>query len=133
MKVRSPNQGNAGLRGGSAGDLYIGVSISMPTNVTRNESDLTHSINIDYPTAVLGGSVLVEIFKDEKLNCVIPHGTSSGTELRVRGRGMKEVNSTTRGDIILKVNINVQSSISEEEKECLLKLQGIYNKNKNTN
>ena len=133
MKVRSPNQGNAGLRGGQSGDLYIGVGITMPANISRSDADLTHSINIDYPTAVLGGSVLIEIFKDEKLNCVIPQGTSPGAELRVRGRGMREVNSSTRGDIILKVNINVQPSGSEEERECLINLQEIYNKNKVSN
>jgi molecular chaperone DnaJ len=128
MKVRSPQQGNAGTRGGQAGDLYINVGISMPENVRRDGNDILHSATITYPTAVLGGAVLIEIFKDEKLNCNIPQGTISGTELRVRGKGMRLLNSTSRGDIILKVNIDVQKNITEEERELLLKLQEIYNK-----
>lgn len=128
MKVRSQHQGNAGVRGGQHGDLYISVGISMPENVTRNGNDLQHEISVTYPTAVLGGSALIEIFKDEKLNCTIPQGTVSGTELRVRGRGMRILNTTHRGDVILKVNITVPRNITNDEKDLLLKLQEFYDK-----
>lgn len=133
MKVRSPHQGNAGMRGGASGDLYINVEIEMPEGLIRDGADLLHTVDINYPTAVLGGSTVVELFKDEKLSCTIPQGISSGTELRVRGRGMRVLNSPSRGDVILKVNIKVKVCTSDQERDCLLKLQEIYSENKNTN
>jgi len=126
MKIRNQHQGSAGVRGDTAGDLFIGVSIALPKNISKNGATIVYDTIVDFPTAVLGGTKLVEVFNNEKVNCTIPKGVKHGTELRVRKKGMPVFRSSDRGDLILKVHIDIPTNLTEEQHTLLEQLQKTF-------
>jgi len=125
-RIRFSGEGEAGLRGGLAGDLFVYVSIRKHQFFTRKDSDIYFEMPLRVTTASLGGSVEIPTIDGTKVSLQIPEGSQSGDTLRLKSKGMSVINSGgRRGDMYVKINIEVPVKLSAEEKDLLQKLDKI--------
>jgi molecular chaperone DnaJ len=116
ISVRS--QGSEGLRGGAAGDLVITVSVKSHPVFERDGYDVYCEVPITFPEAALGATIDIPTLEgSEKYD--IPEGTQTGTTFTLRGRGIKQVNGSRRGDLHITVVIEVPKNLTAEQKEKL--------------
>ncbi len=114
-------KGNHGVNGGSAGDLLITVTIRPDAIFERRGYDIWVHLPITYAQAVLGSEVTVPTI-DGKVKYTISEGTQPGTVFRLRSKGVKNLNSTRRGDQYVEVNIEVPRNLTKEQKASIKKL-----------
>jgi molecular chaperone DnaJ len=115
-------QGNAGLRGGPAGDLLVIIDEVEHEHFERRDNDIYYPLSISFPDAVLGTEVEVPTLKG-KAKVKIDAGTTPGKLLRMREKGIKGLNSTQFGDQYVQVNVFVPTSVGSAEKELLEKMR----------
>lgn len=119
-------EGNAGKRGGSAGDIIV-VFEEMPHKYFKREGDdLLFDLVITFPDAVLGGEVEVPTLNG-KAKIKIDAGTPPGKLLKMRDRGIKHLNQSGFGDQIVRVNIDIPKKINSKEREMLKMLSELPN------
>jgi molecular chaperone DnaJ len=123
MTLRVQGRGNVGKAGQASGDLLVGVIVEEHDLFTREGDDLHIQSRITYPRAVLGGSIDVPTITGSTVTLKIPEGTSHGTVLRARGKGMPSLRGG-QGDLLVTVVIDVPKSVSGKERELLEKLAG---------
>ncbi len=116
-------QGNAGRRGGEAGDLLVMIEEEPHRHFHRNGDDVVYDLWVSFPLASMGGEVEIPTLNG-KAKLTIEPGTPSGRALRMRSRGIPHLNGHGRGDQLVRVNIWVPKRLSSEEKEMLKKLDG---------
>lgn len=121
-RIKVPGAGNAGYNGGPAGDLYVIVHVKDNPEFERDGIDLWTNVVTTFPKLVLGGEVQVKTLEGESVILKIPAGTIVGAVLRISGKGIPEINTTHRGDLFVRVNIDVPTKVSSLEKEYLKKL-----------
>ena len=117
-KLRSAGNGEAGVMGGEAGDLYIVVHVRDHEIFERQGDDLFCEIPIKFSLAALGGTIHVPTMEG-KASLKIPTGTQSGTTFRLKGRGMPHLRGGAQGDQLIKVQVEVPTSLSTEQKKIL--------------
>ena len=122
MKLRVSGEGNAGYNGGPSGDLFVVIHVKQDKKFDRDGINLWTGIVTTYPKLVLGGEETVETLEGEKAVLTIPAGTQVGTVLRIAGKGLPRVNSSSRGDLLVRVTVDVPKKVTEEERELLTKL-----------
>jgi molecular chaperone DnaJ len=120
--LRVPGAGDAGYNGGAAGDLYVVVHVKPDKLFERDGMNLWTGVTTTYPRLVLGGEAEVKTLDGETAQLRIPAGTQVGAVLRIQGKGLTKLNSSIRGDLFVRVRIDVPSKVSEVEKEYLKKL-----------
>ncbi len=120
--MRMSGQGEAGQFGGPAGDLYVVVHVKSHENFQRQGDDVVVEELVSYPTAVLGGRIEVETL-DGLVDLKIPAGTTAGTILRLRGKGIQRLHGHGRGDHLVKVNIHVPQYPSRKFKKLLKEME----------
>jgi molecular chaperone DnaJ len=111
-------QGNAGRRGGPAGDLIVVIEEDPHQHFKRNGDDIIYELWISYPTAALGGDVEIPTLTG-KAKLAIDPGTPGGRMLRMRERGIPHLNNYGRGDELVRVNVWVPAKLNAKEKELL--------------
>lgn len=126
MRVRIRGEGNAGLRGGSNGDLYVLVRVEKDSNFVRDDSDLIYNARISVADAVLGTRIDVPLVEGGSQTLSIPPGTQNGTEFRIKGKGTYSVGGKRRGDIVVRVFVDIPTAPSSEEVMYYQKLREIY-------
>jgi len=109
------------------GDLYLKIVFETHPKFTLEHYDLYSKENVDLITAILGGEIKVDTL-DGKANLKIPQGTQSHTILRMKGQGMPEVNSSSRGDQYVRVIIETPKDLTKEQIEALKIIFGKTNK-----
>lgn len=117
-RLRSSGNGEAGLAGGQAGDLYIVINVREHELFERHGSDLFCEIPIKFTLATLGGSIEVPTLTG-KASLKIPAGTQSGTTFRLKGKGMPSLRGGAAGDQLLRVHVEVPQSLSSEQRKIL--------------
>lgn len=122
MRLRVGGGGNAGYNGGPPGDLFVVIHVSQDPVFDRDGSNLWTGITTTYPRLVLGGEETVQTLEGEKVALRIPAGTQVGTVLRIAGKGLPRTNSSSRGDLLVRVSVTVPKKVSDEERELLMKL-----------
>jgi curved DNA-binding protein len=125
QRIRLRGQGEAGVRGGKSGDLFLRVRLARHPDFTVEGSDLIYDARIEPWRAVLGSELLVPTLEG-KVRLKIPPGTQGGQRFRLRERGLPGI-SGKRGDLYVVVQINVPKKITEREREIwseLAKLHG---------
>lgn len=122
MRLRVAGAGNAGYNGGPAGDLFVVIHIKEDKVFDRDGANLWTGITTTYPKLVLGGEEVVSTLDGDKVQLRIPAGTDVGTVLRIPGKGLPRTNSSSRGDLMVRVAVSVPKRVSEEERELLMKL-----------
>ncbi len=132
-RIRLASEGEAGTRGGQAGDLYVYIAIKKHQLFTRKGDDIHCEIPLKFTTAALGGSVEIPTIDGERANLKIPEGTQNHDQFRLKSKGMSVVNSGgRRGDMYVKVNIETPVKLSSEQRELLQKLDKLMT-NKDSN
>jgi molecular chaperone DnaJ len=125
------DQGDAGPRGGPAGDLIVLIQEKEHEFFERHGKDLVCELAISIPQAVLGDNIVLNTL-DGKVKLNIAPGTQSESILRLRGKGLPEVNSPRyKGDILVKIHVETPARVSSEEKDLFKRLLEIENKKSN--
>jgi molecular chaperone DnaJ len=122
MQLNVSGKGNAAPRGGVPGDLIISIEEVEHAELKRDGNNLYYNCYINFADAALGTSIEIPTL-DGKAKFKIEPGTQSGKVFRLRGKGLPEVNSYDRGDLLVDVNIWTPTQLSSEEKEILEKLR----------
>jgi curved DNA-binding protein len=125
QRIRLAGQGEAGVRGGKSGDLFLRVRLAKHPDFSVDGSDLIHEVKIEPWRAVLGSELLVPTLEGN-VRLKIPPGTQAGQRFRLRGRGLPS-SSGTRGNLYVDVQINLPRKLTEREREIwqeLAKLHG---------
>ena len=117
-RLRSSRNGEAGMRGGPPGDLYVVIHIKEHEVFEREEENLYCEVPIRFTTAALGGEVSVPTLEG-KAALKIPAGTQSGTTFKLRGKGVPTLNSSQRGDLMVRVLVEVPSKLGSEQRKKL--------------
>lgn len=130
-RIRVAGEGEAGSRGGRAGDLYIFISLRPHKLFTRDGNDLHCTVPIKFSTAALGGAIEVPAIDGTKVKVTIPEGTQSNTNFRLKGKGMPILKSGKFGDLIITVKVEVPVKLSKAQKDLLLQFEKECNDNTN--
>lgn len=118
-RVRISGEGEVGMRGGPAGDLYIFVSLKPHKFFKRQGRDLLCEVMLPMTKATLGGSIDVPTIEGGQVRVSVPEGTQSGHKFRVRMKGMSAVRSTLRGDLYVEVQVETPVHLTAEQKDLL--------------
>ena len=122
MQLSMSGKGNAGERGGGAGDLIIMIEEEAHESLHRDGLNVSFDLYITIPDAVFGTSVEVPTI-DGRAKIKIPPGTQSGKVFRLKGKGFPEVQGYAKGDQLINVNVWTPQHVSAEEKAILEKMQ----------
>ena len=127
-RIRLSGEGEHGVNGGSAGDLYVVIHIKPHSVFSRDHNDLHCEMPISFATAALGGEIDIPTL-DGSARIKIPPETQSGKQFRLRGKGIKGVRSTSYGDLHCHVVVETPVSLTERQKELLRELEQISGEN----
>jgi molecular chaperone DnaJ len=122
VRLRIPEEGEAGMNGGPRGNLYVVVEVVPDGRFRREGDDLHVDALVPFPVAALGGEVEVPTVTGETARVKVPRGAPSNTMLRLPGLGMPRMGSASRGDMMVRVVVEVPKDISKEEEELLRRL-----------
>jgi len=122
MQLSVSGKGNAARQGGINGDLLVMIEEEKHPELVRNESDLLYNLFISFPDAILGTAIEVPTVEG-RVKVKIDAGTQPGKVLRLRGKGVPDVNGYGRGDLLVNINVWVPKSLSKEEKKIFEKFQ----------
>ena len=117
-RLRSMRNGEAGLRGGPPGDLYVVIHIKEHEVFEREESNLFCEVPVAFSIATLGGELNVPTLEGQA-QLKVPAGTQSRTAFKLRGKGIPSLNSSSRGDLIVRVVVEVPTKLNSEQRAKL--------------
>ena len=120
-------EGEPGVRGGAKGDLYIVVRIKRHSIFARKGSNVYCNVPITFTQATLGAELEIPMVDGTKEKYKIPEGTQTGTTFTIKGKGFKNINSSTNGDFVFTVNVQVPKRLSKEQRELLVQLAKTMN------
>jgi molecular chaperone DnaJ len=118
-RIRLSGEGEAGMRGAPAGDLYIFLHVQRHAIFTREGTTLFATAPISFTTASLGGSIDIPGPDGEKYSVTIAPGTQSGREVRQRGAGMPVLQGRGRGDLVIRVDVETPTRLTARQRELL--------------
>jgi len=118
-RIRLSGEGEAGLRGGPAGDLYIFLSLESHPLFQRDGADLYCRVPIAMTTAALGGSFEVPTIDGGRTRVKIPEGTQSGMQFRLKGKGMPVLRTKDFGDMYIQANVEIPQRLTRRQRELL--------------
>jgi molecular chaperone DnaJ len=121
-RIRLAGEGEAGVRGGAAGDLYVLIAIKPHKFFRRESANLYCRAPIPMTTAALGGEIDVPSMEKGKTKVKIPPGTQSGQQLRLRGKGMPVMRSEAFGDLYIEIYVETPVNLTSKQKELLKQL-----------
>lgn len=122
-KIRLSGEGEAGVRGGPSGDLYVFLSIKPHALFKRVGNDLSCTMPISITTAALGKDLSVSSLDKLPVTLHIPAGTQTGHQFRLKGKGMPRLRSSTYGDLIVEVVVETPVKLTKRQKELLQELE----------
>ena len=130
-RIRLAGEGEAGVRGGPAGDLYIFLSLATHEFFQRDGADLHCRVPISVVTAALGGAFEVPTIDGAKTKVKVPEGTQSGRRFRLHGRGMPVLRSKQTGDMYVQVMVETPQNLTKKQKELLTEFEKISSQENN--
>lgn len=123
MQLSMSGKGNAARHGGIPGDLIILIEEEKHPNYIREDNNLIYNLIVSIPQAILGSAIEIPTIEGGKIKVKIDPGTTSGKLLRIRGKGLPELQGYGRGDLIVRVIVYIPTNISKEERKILEKLE----------
>ena len=130
-RIRLPGKGEAGVKGGSNGDLYIFVSVKPHNIFKRSEENLFFEFPISLADSALGISLEVPTIDSGKAKVKIPPGTQNGKQFRLKGKGMPIIRSKEFGDLYIQAVTEVPVSLTKEQKILLEKFKKLEDEKTN--
>ena len=129
QQLRLQNEGEAGAGGGPPGHLYVVVHVQEHEFFRREGNHLFCEVPVNFTTLALGGEIVVPTL-DGQERMKVPDGTPTGTTLRLRGKGMPDVNGRGRGDLLVTVQVQTPKKLSKEQRQLLEQLAKVLPKEK---
>ena len=118
-RIRLAGEGEAGLRGGAAGDLYIFLSLKPHEFFQRDGADIFCRVPLSVTTASLGGEFQVPTIDGGKTKVKVPDGTQTGTQFRLKGKGMPVLRTSRVGDMYIQVAVETPRKLNRRQRELL--------------
>ncbi|MEI8395559.1 MAG: molecular chaperone DnaJ [Rhodospirillaceae bacterium] len=118
-RLRLSNEGEAGLRGASPGDLYIFLALAPHRFFQREGSNIHCRVPIPMTTAALGGMIEVPTIDGGRAKVTVPPGTQTGQQFRLKGRGMSVLNSIARGDMFILAMVETPVNLTKKQQDLL--------------
>jgi len=122
-RIRLAGEGEAGVRGGPPGDLYIFLSLESHQFFQRDGADLHCRVPVSMVTAALGGSFDVPTIDGAKTKVKVPEGTQSGRRFRLQGKGMPVLRAKQVGDMYVQVVVETPQNLTKRQKELLAEFE----------
>lgn len=122
-RIRLAGEGEAGLRGGPSGDLYIFLSIRPHEFFQREGADLYCRVPISMTTAALGGQFDVPTLEGVTSRVKVPEGTQTGKQFRLKGKGMPVMRSAQHGDMYIQVTVETPTNLTKRQRELLTEFE----------
>ena len=122
MQLSMQGKGNAARRGGVNGDLLIVIEEEKHPELIRDDNDLIYNLLLSLPTAILGGTVEIPTV-DGKVKVKIDKGTQPGKVLRLRNKGLPDVNRYGTGDLLVNIGVYIPETLSSDEKKLIEKFE----------
>lgn len=116
--IRLATQGEAGLKGSPAGDLFLRIQVMPHSDFVRDDYDIKSEEDISIKQAILGDKISVSTI-DGKVKLKVPEGTQSGTSFKLKDKGVFRLHGRGRGDHYVKVRVKIPKSLSKKEKNIL--------------
>ena len=123
-RIRLAGEGEAGLRGAPAGDLYIFLTVAPHRFFQRDGANIFCRVPIPMTTAALGGSIEVPTLDGKRARINVPEGTQTGHQFRLAGKGMPVLRSTAHGDMFVQTVVETPVNLSRKQKELLREFEG---------
>ena len=130
-RIRLAGKGEAGVKGGGNGDLYLFINVHSHDLFKRSEENLFFEYPISIADAALGTSLEIPTIDGAKAKIKIPAGTQTGKQFRLKGKGMPYIRGSGNGDLYVQINTEVPISLNSEQKELLEKFRKIENDKSN--
>ena len=130
-RIRLQGEGEAGMRGGPAGDLYIFLSVKPHEFFQRDGADLYCAVPISMTTAALGGTFDVATLDGTKSRVTVPEGTQVGKQFRLKAKGMPVLRSSQVGDLYIQIQIETPQKLTKRQRELLQEFEQISSKDNN--
>ena len=130
-RIRLGDEGEAGMRGGPPGDLYIFVSIKPHDLFQRDGADLYARVPIAMTVAALGGEFEVPTLEGKRARVKVPSGTQPGQRVRLKSKGMPVLRSSQTGDLYVQMDIETPQNLNKRQRELLEEFQGLSTKENN--
>lgn len=121
IRMHYRGDGDAGIFGGPAGDLYVLLTVKPHKFFERDGDDLHCTIPVSFPQAALGVELQVQTLEGTE-TLKVPEGTQSGKEFKLRGKGVPHLNSHGKGDLIVEVRVQTPSKLNKEQKALMKQL-----------
>ncbi|CAN5559802.1 molecular chaperone DnaJ [soil metagenome] len=118
-RIRLSGEGEAGLRGGPAGDLYIFLSVRPHEFFQRDGADLFCKVPVSMTAAAMGGEIEVPTIDGKKARVAVPEGAQTGKQFRLKGKGMPVLRSSQAGDMYIQVTVDTPVNLSRKQRELL--------------
>lgn len=122
-RIRLGGEGEAGMRSGASGDLYIFLSLQPHELFQRDGANIYCRIPISMTTAALGGEIDVPTLDGGRVSVTLPEGTQTGRQLRLQGKGMPQMRGRGHGDMYVQAMVETPINLSKNQKELLEQFQ----------
>ena len=129
-RIRLAGEGEAGMRGAPAGDLYIFLSIASHRFFQRDGANIYCRVPIPMTTAALGGHIEVPSIDGSRARVAVPAGAQTGQQFRLRGKGMSVLRSQSRGDMYVQVMVETPVNLTKKQQELLREFDKLGGKGK---
>jgi len=130
-RLRVAGEGEGGSQGGAPGDLYLVVKIKADKNFQRRGNDLLCQLQIGFSQAALGDQISIKTFEDvEKVK--IPAAAQNGQVFNIKGKGFRQINRWSRGDLLIQIQVMTPKKLSPQEVDLFKKLREIEKNKGNT-
>jgi len=127
-RIRLAGEGEAGMRGGVPGDLYIFLSVKPHEFFQREGADLYCTVPISMTTAALGGSFEVATLDGSQTRVKVPEGTQNGKQFRLKGKGMPVLRQPSVGDLYIQIAVETPQKLTKRQRELLQEFETLSSK-----
>jgi molecular chaperone DnaJ len=123
-RIRYSDQGEAGLNGGPAGDLFVVLHVKEHPFFEREGNDLYCVVPVSFPQASLGTEISIPtLYGEHKLK--VPEGTQSGAQFRIKGKGVQVLNASGKGDLYVHIKVQTPAKLNKRQRELLEELDSL--------
>jgi len=130
-RIRLAGEGEAGVRGGPPGDLYIFLSIKPHAFFQRDGADIFCRVPVSITTAALGGQFEVPTLDGARSRVKVPEGTQSGRQVHLKGKGMPVLRSRQMGDMYVQIVVETPQNLSRRQRDLLEEFERVSNEENN--
>ncbi len=128
-RIRLAGEGEAGLRGGPAGDLYIFIDVAEHNLFQRDGENLFCNVPVSMTDAALGGDIEVPTIDGGRSRVKVPAGSQSGRQMRLRGKGMPMLRGSGYGDMFIELSVETPVNLTTRQKELLREFDNLSEDN----